>query len=456
MYQYIITTYAGNGNNGFGGDGFAATSASLSNPTYVAVDLSGGNLYFADSSNWVVRKVTHSTGIVTTYAGSHGSYGYSGDGFPATSAHLSWPAGLAVAVNGDVFIADSGSNVVRLVTYFTGIITTYAGTGNVNSYGGDGGPAKSAYLSNPTGVAVDVSGNLYIADTGNSAIRFVTNEGIITTIAGNGNYGHGYDGDGLAASSAYLNYPYGVAVDVSGNLFIADSGNSVIRLVSSAGIITTYAGNGIYYGGSSDGAAATSTSLCNPQGVTVDTHGNLYIADQCNSVIRIVSSAGSINTYAGTLNTWNSGGDGGPATLGYLNSPSGVSIDGMGRLFIADQYNQVIRMVNNTRLLACSLGNYVSSGICTPCPVGTYQTNASISACNRCPMNTYSSVVGASMCTACPSGLVTGSVGASSIANCVCPINTYSSFAVSGTVCTACPKGSTNYVQGATACTKVT
>src|SRR5208283_4909896 len=283
----IITTVAGGGHYGLG-DGGAATSGSLIGPSGVAVDASG-NLFIADTWNNRIREVDPD-GIITTVAGN-GSYGYSGDGGQATSASLAGPSGVAVDASGNLFIADTYNNVIRKVDN-NGIITTVAGGGH---YGlGDGGAATSASLVQPSGVAVDASGNLFIADTYNNVIRKVDNNGIITTVAGGGHYGLG---DGGAATSASLVQPSGVAVDASGNLFIADTYNNVIRKVDNNGIITTVAGGGHY--GLGDGGAATSASLVQPSGVAVDASGDLFIADTWNDRIREVDPDGIITTVAG-------------------------------------------------------------------------------------------------------------------------------------------------------------
>jgi trimeric autotransporter adhesin len=221
----IISTVAGNGTSGFSGDGGPATMARLFMPIGVAVD-SAGNIYIADTFNLRIRKVTL-TGTITTVAGN-GSKGYGGDGSPATAAKLNSPSGVMVDSAGNIYIADSGNNRIRKVTP-AGIISTVAGNG-ARGYGGDGDAATSAKLNSPSGVAVDSAGDLYIADRDNRRIRKVTLAGTITTVAGNGDFG--YSGDGGAATSAKLNSPSGVAVDSAGNLYIADSGNHRIRKVA--------------------------------------------------------------------------------------------------------------------------------------------------------------------------------------------------------------------------------
>jgi trimeric autotransporter adhesin len=242
----------------------------------------------------------------------------------------------------------------------SGIITTVAGNG-VPAYSGDGGPATTAELYNPFGVAVDAFGNLFIADTFNDLVRKVSTSGVITTVAGNGI--QGYFGDGAAAISAELYYPEGVAVDASGNLLIADTFNDRIRKVSASGIITTVAGNGSA-GYSGDGSAAISTELYYPESVAVDASGNLFVADTNNNRIRKVSaSSGIITTVAG------SGipgyfGDGGPATSAGLASPFGVAVDASGNLFIGDTYNDRIREVG-IQSLTFSSGSAASRYACS-------------------------------------------------------------------------------------------
>ena len=333
-----IHTVAGNGSGSYSGDSSPGTNASLYYPEGVAVD-AAGNLFIADFVNNRIRKV-NTNGIITTVAGN-GNGGYSGDEVAATNATIR-PSGVAVDACGNLFIADWNNDRIRKVNN-NGIITTVAGNGSPG-FSGDGNPATSASLAYVEGVAVDGSGNLFIADTDNNRIRKVGANGIITTVAGKGPavYG-GYSGDGGPATNASLNAPYGVAVDATGNLFIADMDNNRIRKVDTNGIITTVAGNDDW-GYSGDGGLATNACLDAPYGVTVDAFGNLFIADSSNDRIRKVDSFGIITTVAGNDN-WGYSGDGGMATNATLNLPSGVALDNTGNLFLADLGNERVREV---------------------------------------------------------------------------------------------------------------
>ncbi|WP_026260880.1 NHL repeat-containing protein [Spirosoma luteum] len=344
----IITTVAGTGSYGFSGDGGAATAATLANPAGIALDGSG-NLYIADSQNHRIRKVA-TNGIITTVAGT-GTAGYGGDGAAATAASLNNPVGVTVDGTGNLYIADALNHRIRKVAS-SGIITTVAGTGTAG-FSGDGAAATAATLNAPAGVTVDASGNLYIADASNHRIRKVSASGIISTVAGNGTAG--YNEDGVAANTTSLNNPAGLAVDGGGNLYIADQSNHRIRKVSTLGIITTVAGNGIgVYSG--DGGMATMTSLYSPGGVTIDGTGNVFIADALNHRIRKVATNGIITTVAGN-GTVNYGGDGGPATAASLYNPVGVAFDGTGNFYIADQQNQRIRKVATSGVITTVAGN---------------------------------------------------------------------------------------------------
>ncbi len=342
-----ISTQAGNGVYGYSGDGGPASSGELRLPQAIAVD-QAGNVYIADTGNNVIREVAATTGIITTVAGN-GSYGYSGDGSLATSASLAGPAGVALDAAGNLYIADFGNNVVREVNAATGIISTVVGGGsNAGNDGlGDGGPATGASLYGPAGLAFDATGNLYIADSYNSLIRevnAVTN--IISVVAGGGS-SPGSDGlgDGGPASEAQLSNPQDVAVDANGNLFIADTGNNVVREVSS-GTITAIAGDGSpgYQG---DNGPAVNARLNSPGAVVLDAAGDLYIADTSNNMIRRVDGTGIISKIAGTRTPGYTG-DGGVPTAARLNYPSAVALDATADVYIADNVNNVIRKIAMT------------------------------------------------------------------------------------------------------------
>ncbi len=335
---FTISTLAGDGTNGFVGDGGPANSAQLSEPYSVAVD-SAGNLYIAEFGNNTIRLVTG--GVITTVAGNE-TAGFTGDNGVATAAELSGPHGVAVDSAGNLYIADSANNVVRKVS--SGVITTIAG--NVTpGFSGDNGPATSAQLNFPVSVALDSAGNLYIADELNHRVRKVSTNGTITTVAGNGNFG--FSGDNGPATSAQLTSPTGVAVDSAGNLYIAD-GSARVRKVSN-GVITTVAGNGTQGFGGDNGPAA-SAELSVPTGLALDAAGNLYIADQDNNRVREVSN-GVIFTIAGN-GIHGYLGDNGPATSAALSSPTGVAVDTAGNVYIADSNNSVIRLLTPTNPLA--------------------------------------------------------------------------------------------------------
>jgi sugar lactone lactonase YvrE len=329
-----ITTVAGDGKQGFSGDGGPATSARIFNAHGIAVD-SSGNLYIADTDNWRIRKVSTS-GIISTVAGK-GTEGFSGDGGAATSAEL-YPWGVALDPSGNLYIADGRNYRVRKVST-SGIISTVAGNG-IKGFSGDGGPATSAELGFTVGVALDSAGNIYIADAGNNRIRKVSTSGIISTVAGNGT--RGFSGDGGPATSAELGSPSGVAVDSPGNIYIDDEGNDRIRKVDISGIITTVAGGGS--NGLAEGGPATSAEISDPVALAVDSGGNFYFADVNNGRIRKVSTAGIITTVAGN-GDYGYNGDNIPALSAKLSTLWGVAVDSAGDVYFADEQNQRIRKV---------------------------------------------------------------------------------------------------------------
>jgi hypothetical protein len=371
-----ITTVAGNQSRGgtYSGDGGAATNAGINYTAGVALD-GTGNLYIADAFNCVVRKVS-TTGIITTVAGNNSLAGsYSGDGGAATNAGLDFPIGVAIDGSGNLYVADFYNNIVRKVTT-NGIITTIAGNHGLGAgYSGDGGPATNATLDSPVNVTFDNSGNLYIAEYRNNVVRKVTTSGIITTVAGKQTLGGGYSGDGGAATNAAFNQPQGVAVDGAGNLYIADGANNVIRQVNTNGTIATIAGNYSLGGGySGDGRAATSAALNNPIGLTIDTIGNLYIADYGNNVIRKVSTSGIITTLAGNYRLGGGySGDGGSATNAALYNPTGVALNGLANLYIADAHNNVVRKVTATGFTANSTNSTLALTNVQAAMAGNYQ-----------------------------------------------------------------------------------
>ncbi|AZQ74950.1 hypothetical protein EKH77_30605 [Streptomyces luteoverticillatus] len=336
-----ISTYAGTGAGIFGGDGGLATAAQLQYPIGVAVD-STGTVYIADRHNHRVRKVT-TDGKVSTYAGT-GAGTFGGDGGLATAAQLQYPTGVAVDSTGTVYIADQHNHRIRKVTA-DGKISTYAGTG-AGTFGGDGGPATAAYLKYPAGLAVDSTGSLYIADQHNHRVRKVTTDGKISTYAGTG--AGTFGGDDGPATAAHLQYPFGVAVDSAGSLYIADTNNHRVRKVTTDGKISTYAGTGAGTFGGDDGPA-TAAHLQYPAAVAVDSTGSLYIADQTNHRVRKVTADGKISTYAGT-GAGTFGGDGGPATAAQLKTPLGLAVDCVDTLYIADHANNRVRKVASAKM----------------------------------------------------------------------------------------------------------
>ena len=353
----IITTIVGNGygagtgNGAHGGDGGQATAAEIQYPYGTTFDKSG-NLYLSTIDGYV-RKV-NTAGIISTITGN-GSNAFSGDGGPATNAGLVAPQGLKFDAVGNLYIAEQQSSVIRKINT-SGIISTFVGIPSLTgSYGGDGGQATNANLSNINDIIFDAVGNLYISDGSNNLLRKINTNGIINTIAGDtvgwnttctGIPCSGYSGDAGQATNAKLAAPWGMAFDAVGNLYFSDQGNNRIRKINTAGIISTFAGNGTA-GYSGDGGQATMAKINTPYGICIDMTGNLYVADLGNVVVRRIDPSGIITTFAGVYSLRGYTGDGGPPDAAHLNDPIYVTCDTIGNLFISDAYNNVVRKVTN-------------------------------------------------------------------------------------------------------------
>jgi sugar lactone lactonase YvrE len=359
---YVINTVVGSGprnveSGGYGGDGGPATRALINTPTGVALD-AAGNLFFCDW-NARIRKVAVGTGIITTVAGT-GTAGYSGDGGPATSAELGGPGSVAVDAAAHIYFADVDNYRVRQISAETGIITTIAGNGSELD-SGDGGLAINAGIGLAAGIAVDQAGNLYFTNGADRVRKVETATGIITTIAGAG--GSFHSGDGGPAVLAQLAQPSGVAVDGEGNIYIAARGEHRIRKISaSTGIITTVAGASpgadsgvmgiwVYQGGfSGDGGPATAALLDGAEYIAVDKAGNLYIPDTFNYRVRRVDAiTGNITTIAGT-GVKGFSGDDGLAVSAEMTTPSGIAVDRAGWIYFGDLFNHRIRVLRPVEL----------------------------------------------------------------------------------------------------------
>jgi len=318
------TTIAGTGSPG-SADG-TGTNASFHDPFGVATDTKG-NIYVVDELNNLIRKITP-TGVVTTLAGS-GSIG-SADG-TGTAASFNNPTGIAVDVAGNVYVADVSNNEIRKISP-SGVVTTLAGSG---AQGAADGSGTAATFSNPAGLAVDGAGNIYVADLSNNLIRKITPGGVVTTLAGSGLSGSA-DGTGAGAS---FNQPYGVAVDRNGNVYVADWGNNEIRKITPAGVVTTIAGG--IAPGSADGQG-TAASFNKPFGLAIDENGNIYVADTGNEKIRMITPAGAVSTVAGN---GSKGAVNGTGSQTSFYQPVGIVSDGAGDIYVADEFNDLIRKV---------------------------------------------------------------------------------------------------------------
>jgi len=339
----VVSTLAGSGS--FGSANGIGTVASFNFPTGIAVDASG-NVYVADSFNNKIRKIT-SAGIVSTLAGSITNASGNLDG-TGTAASFNSPKGVAVDASGNVYVADSFNHKIRKITP-AGLVSTFAGSGSNGSADGTG---ILATFSSPTGLAIDTSGNVYVADKGNDEIRKITPLGVVTTLAGAAGFQPfpgSADGIGIAAR---FNYPFGVAVDASGNVYVADTDNHKIRKITATGVVSTFAGSGV----SSliiDGAGVVA-KFNSPTGVVVDASGNLYVADSNHNVIRKITTTGMVSTFAGSGAQGSTDGTG----LISLNAPSGVAIDALGNMYVTNTDNYKIRKITS----AGAVSSFVGSG----------------------------------------------------------------------------------------------
>jgi hypothetical protein len=340
----IITTFAGNGTDTTTGDGGQATAAGFTNiPGSLAFDASG-NFFVCDNLNRI-RKINMGTGVINTVAGI-GITGYTGDGGQVTAAKID-VGGMASDKMGNLYFADGTANVIRKIDV-NGIITTIAGNGTMG-YSGDGGAATAAQLVQPWNITIDTIGNIYVSDGVVWVVRKIDTTGIITTIAGDTSATSSYfSGDGGPATAAHLNTPNYLSVDKAGNLYVYDSGNNRIRKVNSAGIISTFAGNGTL-GYSADGGMATAANLNYIWGIATDLLGNVYFSEMDsagnNARIRKINSAGVLTTAAGISGVQGYTGDGGYATLAQLTGPSIVAVDMYNNFYFVDGGKRTIRKV---------------------------------------------------------------------------------------------------------------
>lgn len=321
----VVTTLAGSGSPGFVNG--TGTAASFSSPGGVAVD-SFGNVYVADQGNDLIRKISPE-GAVSTLAGSAGVTGNT-DG-PGSTALFYYPAGIAVDSSGNVYVADEGNNMVRKITP-EGMVTTLAGSG---SFGYADGKGTSASFYDPISVAVDSFGNVYVADSGNHLIRQITSDGMVSILAGSAGVSGSTDGTGTAAT---FNKPFGVGVDSSGNVYVADTYNHLIRKITKEGVVSTLAGSGNV--GAKNGLGMFA-SFNFPTGVAVDKSGNVYVADFHNNLIRKITVGGEVMALALSRSSWSNGGK----TAKPFYKPTGIAVDSSGNVYVADTFNHLIRKI---------------------------------------------------------------------------------------------------------------
>ncbi len=343
----VVTTLAGLAGSDGSTDG-TSSAARFTNPNGVAVD-GNGNVYVADTANYTIRKITP-TGVVTTLAGLAGDAG-SADGTGST-ARFTNPTGIAVDSGGNVYVADSGNDTIRKITP-AGLVTTLAGTAQIS--GSADGTGSAARFLFPNGIAADSSGNVYVADTGNCTIRKITPAGDVSTLAGTAGSVGSADGTGGGAS---FSYPYGVAVDAGGNVYVADTDNHTIRKITPAGVVTTFAGTA-GSSGSADGTGSAARFFF-PNGIAADSSGNVYVADTQNHTIRSITSASVVTTLAGVV-----GGKGtadGAGGAARFNMPYGVAVDSAGNIYVADTDNHTIRKITPAGAVTTFAGTAGSSG----------------------------------------------------------------------------------------------
>jgi uncharacterized protein (TIGR03437 family) len=355
--QYSISTVAGTGTAGWSGDGGPALAAQFNTPTRVILDRSG-NLYLTDYGNSSIR-VVYANGTVSSITGN-GSAGFSGDGGSAIGAQIASPHDIAIDSAGNIYIADTGNARIRIVS--NGKINTFAGStrGIAGANLGDGGPATSAKLISPTGVAVDNSGNVYIADIGNATVRKVTPDGTITTIAGSGflSFG-GFQGEGGPATKALLGQPYSLTTDSAGNLYIVDIGLSRLFRIGSDGLIHTL------------------QSSFPAQNCVLDNAGNIYVAAYPTNTVQKILSSGT-NLWIGGDGFAGYAGDGGPGTSANMGAPYGVAVDPSGNVYVAEGTNAVIRKLTPVPFSIGAISNAASIQPFAPSPTGVGDSTVAI------------------------------------------------------------------------------
>jgi sugar lactone lactonase YvrE len=355
----VVSILAGSAGTPDSIDG-TGSAARFDYPIGIAADTSG-NLYVADTDNSTVRKITPA-GVVSTLAGSANFGRGSADG-SGSAASFNDPEGITADAAGNLFVADSGNDTIRMITS-AGVVSTFAGT--AGTPGSTNGTGAAAGFNYPVGIAVDSSGNLYIADSGNDTIRKITSAGVVSTLAGTAGTPGSANGTGATAS---FNAPTGIAVDAGGNLYVADTGNSTIRKITPAGVVTTIAGTA-GTPGSADGTGLAA-SFYFPRGITVDTGGNLYIADSGNETIRKITSAGVVSTLAGTAGT--PGAADGTGSAASFASPQGITLDSAGNLYVADINNNTIRKITPAGVVTTIIGSSTNPTASTgPLPASLY------------------------------------------------------------------------------------